>query len=345
MVTFAGEYYDGETSLSVPVNVRSDRHSIWLDDEQGNVLRHAKRTEFVISPRLGNTRRFIRFSDGAALDTSDNDTVDVMVHEMHQNVASLSRWELGVHKLESSTKAALISLVGLLIVGFVGFRWGVPLVARHVAYGIPDAMANDLGHGTLATLDQLMFRPSELSPERKSSLRAGFAQMAASYPELPLTLEFRRAMPNAFALPNGTVVVTDELVELAENDNEIFAVLAHEIGHVHERHALRMALENSFVALFAMAYLGDASQASAIAGSLPTIYANAHFSRSHETEADTFALDFLTRTHIPHHHFADILRRLHAELGGGGGGDGVLSYFASHPGLEERTARFLDSAR
>src|SRR5690606_1783605 len=116
-------------------------------------------------------------------------------------------------------------------------------------------------------------------------------------------------------------------------------------GHVHERHALRMALENSFVALFAMAYLGDASQASAIAGSLPTIYANAHFSRSHETEADTFALDFLTRTHIPHHHFADILRRLHAELGGGGGGDGVLSYFASHPGLEERTARFLDSAR
>ncbi len=44
---------------------------------------------------------------------------------------------------------------------------------------------------------------------------------------------------NAFALPSGIVVMTDELVELAKTDDELVAVLAHEIGHVRGRHALR----------------------------------------------------------------------------------------------------------
>jgi Zn-dependent protease with chaperone function len=340
MITFEGEYYDGETSLSVPVRVRADAQALWLEDGQGTLVRHAQGSEFVISPRLANTPRSIRFVDGAALETTNNDAVDAFTLKTRQGSTPLSYWEHQIHLLESSKNAAIVSLLGLLILGTVGFIWGVPLVARHVANSIPDAMATDLGRGTLATLDQVMFHPSELSPQRKAELSSEFAEMAAAYPELPLTLEFRRAMPNAFALPNGTVVVTDELVKLADNDKEVLAVLAHEIGHVHERHALRMALESSFVALFALAYLGDASQASVIAGSLPTVYANAHFSRAHETEADTFALNFLTRTHIPRHHFADILRRLHAELGG----DGALNYFASHPGVEERAMRFVDDA-
>lgn len=339
MRTFVGDYFDGETSHSLRVTVIATAQALRLEDTQGTLVRVANSFEFVISPRLGKTRRAIRFADGAALETDNNDAVDWFVANAH-SVDSLSRWEHWVHLLESSKNAALVSLVGLVLLGVVGFVWGVPFVAARVANGIPDAMANDLGHGTLAALDEIMFEPSALDAERKASLSAAFARMAEAYPQLPLRLEFRRAMPNAFALPNGTVVVTDELVTLAENDNEILAVLAHEIGHVHERHALRMAVESSLVALFAMAYLGDASQASVIAGGLPAVYANAHFSRSHETEADTFALEFLTRAHVPRHHFANILRRLHAKLGGDD--KGMLSYFSSHPGIEERAARFVD---
>jgi Zn-dependent protease with chaperone function len=341
MIAFDGEFYDGETSSSRRVTASVEPASLRVEDEQGRLLRNAAPKDLVVSPRLANTQRTIRFTDGAALETANNDAVDAMVLILTKGGTSLSRWELLVHRLESSRNAAVLSLGALLLLGIVGFVWGVPLVSRHVANSIPDAMANDLGQGTLATLDQLMFQPSNLSNERKAALRAEFLKMAQAYPSLPLTLEFRSAMPNAFALPNGTVVVTDELVELSENDNEILAVLAHEIGHVHERHALRMALESSFVALFALTYLGDASQASVIAGSLPTVYANSHFSRRHETEADTFALDFLARTNVPRHHFADILRRLHSELGGGD--EGIMGYFASHPGLEERAARFFDA--
>ena len=42
---------------------------------------------------------------------------------------------------------------------------------------------------------------------------------------------------NALALPSGIVIMTDDLVALAKSDDEIGAVMAHELGHVRGRHA------------------------------------------------------------------------------------------------------------
>lgn len=343
---FSAEYFDGETSRSEWVQVTLVTPStLRVTTRHGATLRETPLGDLAISPRIANTRRSLRFPDGAALTSNDNDAVDALVAQRRNSKrsAAYARFEHWVHLLESNRRAAAFSIIGLLVLGVVGFIWGVPLIAKHVAMNVPDSVANDLGRGTLAALDHALFNPSRLSSERKAELSTAFDKMAKGYPDLPLKLVFRSAMPNAFALPNGTVVVTDELVELSKNTEEVMAVLAHEVGHVHERHALRMALENSMVALFALAYLGDASQMSVIAGSLPTIYANAHFSRAHETEADTFALEFLTEAQIPRHHFADILRRLHEELSGDTDG-GALDYFSSHPGLEERVARFLTAS-
>jgi Zn-dependent protease with chaperone function len=163
--------------------------------------------------------------------------------------------------------------------------------------------------------------------------------MSDAYRELPLTLEFRRGLgPNAFALPDGTVVVTDELVELAENDNEILSVLAHEIGHVHHRHSLRMALESSTVVLLVSTYFGDVTQLTTLSAALPGVYAQAHYSREHESEADAFALEYLLKARIPKKHFADILRSLQ-KLAGPDPKHG-LQYLSSHPPTAERIGRF-----
>src|SRR2546426_7673245 len=52
----------------------------------------------------------------------------------------------------------------------------------------------------------------------------------------PMRLEFRASRiigPNAFALPSGIIVVTDQLVRLARNDEQVLAVLAHERSEEH----------------------------------------------------------------------------------------------------------------
>ena len=44
---------------------------------------------------------------------------------------------------------------------------------------------------------------------------------------------------NAAALPNNTIIVTDELVKLNGADEEVLAVLAHEQGHLVQKHSMQ----------------------------------------------------------------------------------------------------------
>lgn len=50
------------------------------------------------------------------------------------------------------------------------------------------------------------------------------------------TAVFANKEPNAFALPGGKVGVNTGIFTVAKNQNQLAAVLAHEIGHVVERH-------------------------------------------------------------------------------------------------------------
>jgi len=333
MTPLEGTYYDGLTSRASPV---------WLELDEANVLHVVGLPEPVsyplasvrISPRLGNTTRALHFPGGAKCDCTDNAAVDALLRRS-------GKGKLGqlVHQLESRWQHAIVAgvLLVLLLVG--GAHWGIPFLARRVADAMPAAMAYDLGRGTLQALDRTVLQPSQLPDDVQQRILAQFAVMARHYPELPLSLHYRRGIgPNAFALPDGTVIATDELVELAKNDEEVLAVLAHEIGHVHNRHGLRMALEGSTFVLLSSAYFGDVTQLTTLSAALPSVYTRAAYSRELETEADTFALQYLDETHIPRQRFADIMRALQKELGGDS--QHGLQYLASHPPTSERIKRF-----
>ena len=94
-----------------------------------------------------------------------------------------------------------------------------------------------------------MLSPTTLTHERQIKLRADFDTfLKAAGDTTPYQIEFRAMKgqgANAFALPSGTIVISDELVLLAEDDREIVAVLAHECAHVRHRHVLRAVLQNS----------------------------------------------------------------------------------------------------
>jgi Zn-dependent protease with chaperone function len=336
MIQLSATYYDGQSSKPREVVVRAQPSGPVRIEGLESPLEIAW-ADVRISPRLGNTVRSLSFPGGAKCETSDNEAVDAL-----ERLTARGARRALIHRLESRWQWALAAVALVAVVTVVGFTWGIPWLARHVAKSVPDELAYDLGRGALATLDQTVLSPTKLATSRQAELRRELDRVAAHYPQLPLRLEFRHAdFPNAFALPDGTVVVTDALVNLAENDAQIISVFCHEIGHVHERHALRMALESSSVALLASVTLGDASQSVALASALPAIYANARYSRSHETEADMFALEYLARNGIARHHFADILRLLQKRYGSEAD-KGALTHLASHPPTDERVQRFED---
>jgi Zn-dependent protease with chaperone function len=146
---------------------------------------------------------------------------------------------------------------------------------------------------------------------------------------------------NAFALPGGSIVVLDELVSLADNDQEILAVLAHEMGHISEKHALRQMLQASVVGLAMAWYIGDVSSLLAAA---PTVLLQTRYSRDFERNADTFAAEMLRANGIPASRLADILQKLEAahqtettQISAKSAK--AMDYLSSHPNTEERIDR------
>jgi Zn-dependent protease with chaperone function len=99
-----------------------------------------------------------------------------------------------------------------------------------------------VGQGVLAVLDQRIFEPSRFSDQRMEALSARFRQLRPPSGEAPQwRLAFRKSRygPNAFALPSGDIVLTDEMVRLLDDEDAVMGVLAHELGHLHQHHITR----------------------------------------------------------------------------------------------------------
>jgi len=94
------------------------------------------------------------------------------------------------------------------------------------------------------------------------------------------------------------------------SSNEVVAILAHEIGHLVHRHSVRMALQNSAVAVLIATVTGDPFSTSSLVVALPTLMVNAQYSQVFENEADDYAYTYLKHNNIPLHSFADILLRI-----------------------------------
>jgi predicted Zn-dependent protease len=142
------------------------------------------------------------------------------------------------------------------------------------------------------------------------------------------------AISNAIALPGGRIYLFDGLLQKAENPDEIAGVIAHELGHAHHRHNMRMLINNGGTSFLVGLLLGDITGASAVIFASRQLLQASH-SREAEQEADDFANDTmrkLGRSPVP---TAEMLLRITGTQGKQLGGFTILN---SHPLTESRVA-------
>ena len=329
MSALQADYFDGKSSRKHPVSVL---HS----DGKLKIVGRYVSAEFDArgvhrSLRVGNTPRWLYLPGGGALVTADNDAVDRMTRG--------APYEDLLHRWESRPVFAALA-VGLV----AGALWflidrGLPAASEAVAKRIPIEAEELLGQEALDGLDRYALRPSRLSPARQHSLREKLDAIARGAGErMPYRLEFRASPalgPNAFALPAGIIVVTDELVKLARNDREVLAVLAHELGHVHHRHTMRRLLEGSATALVIAAVTGDIASATSLAAAAPALLLQTRYSRDNERQADRFAIETMRKQGIDPRALATILARLQGSAPRRGT---IPTFLSTHPATEEREA-------
>jgi Zn-dependent protease with chaperone function len=340
-MAFGGAYYDGRTARRHPVDLSVQGGVLHVSG--AGIRRYEPLQQVRISERLGNAPRLLSFADGAYCEVRDHAALEAALDgEGHRPGL--------VDRLQRSWRAAILALVACVAVAVAAYRWGLPFAAEEAALNLPPGVARQLSESTLNALDRFWLQPSQLPAARRQALAEGFAALRAPGDSAgSARIEFRSSPkigPNAFALPDGRVVLLDQLVALAANDQEIYGVLAHELGHVHYRHGLRMLLQGSAMALAMSAWFGDVS--SLLAG-LPTALLQTRYSRDFESQADDYAADMLLANGIPPSRLADMLQRLsqqRRDKSAAGKGDGKVQqeeqandYLSSHPATAARMQR------
>jgi predicted Zn-dependent protease len=150
---------------------------------------------------------------------------------------------------------------------------------------------------------------------------------------------------NAFACPGGTIFVTKGMLRNATTEDELAAVLAHEIAHVTHRHGLEQIKKANLAQAFQ--YLGSgtlqaAGQGNADLQKLTEVFDDSvkdvvgalitsGYSREAEQQADTSGREFLRQAGYDPQALTRVLSRM--DRAGGAGG-----MFATHPAPGARLA-------
>ena len=240
--------------------------------------------------------------------------------------------------------------LALLVAGFVAvvitvYVYGVPLGARLALNLVPHSVDETIGDLSFASMDGDTIRQTRLAPGEQMRLRTAFERAihAAEGPAAaPTHLEFRSGDigPNAFALPGGRIVMTDELVSLVNGRQDVIVgVLAHEYGHVRARHGMRMVAQSALLGLAMSVVFGDVS--SLLAGASRMLGEQA-YSRDAEREADAESVRIMRAAGISPRVMVQFFDTLAAKNLGSGRGPAIA--FASHPADAERVAFFTRAA-
>lgn len=336
MIILQGNYFSGQRPVGVQASLNISAGLVSLI--AGNVSESFEAHQVKVSPRTGKADRFLALPNGGQFICPDQPVLDSFPQE--------SRSEGIVAWLEERYQVALAGVVVVALIILAAYFLGLPYAAARIAARIPAETEQALGKQALNWLDtQQWLTPTKLDRTTQKSILRDFKKLGKGLPfERYFLLEFRSSKAfreNAFALPGGTIVITDEMVKAAETQQEVLAVLAHEIGHVEQRHVIRSILQNSAVAALAAAVTSDAASLSVAVAGLPVLIARTKYSREFERSADDFAFKLLKQNRYSPAAFASIMERLarnHEQ-------EFAFAYLSSHPVTAERVKHARDAAR
>ena len=327
----AGHYFDGRSSRL---------HHVWLEVRDGravldgDVQRSCPLDELRVSERSRHALRKVTFPDGAWLEIRDQSAFDQLLARTGHRDRLVVRWQ-------QSWRGALAAAAGTVAVLAASYLWLLPAAAGWIAETLPVSVERQLGDGVLAVFDGRIFRPTRLTSARQQELTAEFGRLLPprdGAPSWRLVFRSSRVGPNAFALPSGDIVLTDEMVALLQDDLAVMGILAHELGHLHQRHLTRRIVQSSAIAATTSLLFGDVSS---VLTTLPALALDLKYSRDAERDADDYAIAMLNLNGIPLGHLAEAFIKLRQQelRGSGNGARAADSYLSTHPATAERIAR------
>jgi predicted Zn-dependent protease len=154
----------------------------------------------------------------------------------------------------------------------------------------------------------------------------------------------RDPVPNAFAMPNGSIYINTGLLALLEDENQLAAVLAHEVTHVSARHTYlqNRSLRKKVLAINIINTIGNWNPIAGPAGLAIGVIATVSpfmlaisvlgYSREQEKEADLEGLKAATAAGFAPEGMPNSFKVMQRDIEG----EQLNSFYSDHPKLQER---------
>ena len=182
-------------------------------------------------------------------------------------------------------------LVGGLTAAAVGVvlfvTVGVPALSGPVARATPVSMEQRMGDNFNGQISTFFQTCDDAEGQR---VLAALGDRIGAQADTPFDIRVRAVdapMVNAFALPGGYILITDDLIREATSPDELSAVIAHEVAHVEKRHVMQAVWRNFGVGMLLDLIVGGGTGAGQQAVILAGQASELSYSRSAELEADS----------------------------------------------------------
>lgn len=330
-----GAWYPPGASQRNAAHLRAGPGGELVVETGGAEVARAANADIELSDRIAAAPRRLSFPDGSLFETADNDGVDLLTGAQESASGFIAR-------LEQFRPRLFVFAAIAIALSYAVYRFAVPVLVEVAVAVTPPAVPGVIGRSALASLDQAVLAPSELPAAKQAAIRSQFEALAA-YSQLgaqAYSLNFRKGGsigPNAFALPDGSLVLTDELVQLAADDEAVLGVLGHEIAHVEGKHTLRQIYRAAGVAGLIMLIGGDIGAAGEDVLVQGSALAAMSYSRKQETASDRRSVELMLAAGQDPLAIVGFFEKLNERYGD----MGLPSMLSTHP----ETLRRIDDVR
>ena len=329
-----GHAYEKRLSTRISARLVRDAHGLRLENAEGETLYAGPPSNV---ERISGGPSLLSFGAQWTFDTEDAKGAELLIGRAKDGWLS---------DLETWHPRLLIVIAACLLGVFAIWKWGLDLLVWGAILLTPPAIVTAIDAGNLGAMDRILMDPTELSQADKDMVRDVFEDVRAHAPEAPYgeyTLYFRKADfigPNAFALPGGTVVVTDALVEEFPDQDILAGILGHELAHVSERHSLHQLYRSLSIYVLVAMIAGDVGPVLEDVLLEGSALASLSYSRKHESEADVIGIETSHAAGYDPAALAEFFETLSEDFGDTGSSD----WLSTHPSNADRIRIIKDLA-
>ncbi len=339
----AALYFDGKTALAHPVTLVAAHGHLSMSGDF--LLRQDALHTLRVSETFAYAPTILQYADGAHCEIRASQDKAALL-------AMLSYRPSLVQKAQQYWQSALFAVLAILFF-LLSFRyWGLPWISAQVTDSLPIEVEQRLGKSILQEMEKGWIKPTAATPEQVQRIEQAFAVVA---PSGGTTRVLLRNVPaqgaNAFAVPGGTILITDDMVKLIcagsfhcsdAQLQQLSAIFAHELGHIAHRHSLKSMVSDSVNGMVSLGLFGDFS---ALAAGAPMLLVKMSFSREIETQADDYGWELLAKKGIDQENMLLAYEKMLTQSKAKNLPAWLRSssnYLSTHPSDEERIAHFKE---